>query len=68
MMKLLALAGALLVINACTTQAWYEGARQKAINDCQAITDSVARQQCLQQLPDYQHYHQQREQVKSDKW
>jgi len=52
-----------VVLSACTTQAWYEGTRQSAINECQKITDSAERIRCMQNVPDYQDYQQKRQEL-----
>ena len=52
-----------VVLSACTTQAWYEGSRQNALNDCQKIIDSVERNRCMQNIPSYQDYQQKRQEL-----
>lgn len=44
-----ALASAVLLIAGCTTQAWYEGMKQGAENDCNKQPPG-AREQCLARL------------------
>lgn len=51
------------VLSACTTQTWYEGSRQSALNECQKITDSAERIRCMQNIPSYQDYQQKRQQL-----
>ena len=55
-----------VVLNACTTQAWYEGSRQNAFNDCQKIIDSVERNRCMQNIPSYQDYQQKRQELSTE--
>jgi hypothetical protein len=55
-----------VVLSACTTQAWYEGSRQSALNECQKITDSAERIRCMQNIPDYQDYRQKRQELSTE--
>ena len=52
-----------VVLSACTTQTWYEGSRQSALNECQKITDSAERIRCMQNIPSYQDYQQKRQEL-----
>jgi hypothetical protein len=52
-----------VALSACTTQAWYEGSRQSALNECQKITDSAERIRCMQNIPNYQDYQQKRQEL-----
>lgn len=52
------------LLSACSTQAWYEGSRQSALNECNKIVDSTERQRCIQDIPSYQQYEQQRKALK----
>mgnify|MGYP003515995461 CR=1 FL=1 len=65
-MKLITLWLTAGVLSACTTQAWYEGSRQNAFNDCQKIIDSVERNRCMQNIPSYQDYQQKRQELSTE--
>jgi hypothetical protein len=53
----------LVSVTGCTTQAWYDGVKQGAINQCEEIRDIAERDRCVQQQPNYQDYQQQRQEL-----
>lgn len=63
-MKIVFLLSVLGLLSACSTQAWYEGSRQSALNECNKVVDSTERQRCIQDIPSYQQYEQQRKSLK----
>lgn len=52
----------LLLLAGCTTQAWYEGMKQKAINDCNSLAPGE-RETCLAKVnrQNYERYEKERE-------
>jgi len=67
-MKLKLTATALtMFITACSSQTWYEGVKQNALQHCEKIVDSTERNRCIQQQPSYQNYQQQRQELNENK-
>lgn len=41
---------AVLLLNACSTQAWFEGMREGARRQCRATPDASAGQECVERV------------------
>ncbi|PTQ86738.1 hypothetical protein [Agitococcus lubricus] len=54
---------AMSLLTACSQQAWYQSTQEHARLQCQKAVDINEQQRCLQALPDYQPYQQQRKEL-----